>query len=272
MLQQLLDRVAALQARIRRRSSVNVNDRETKAEVVSLVTAFFSECRGALPSTLQNSDGLLAADRSWQNLLRLAQGNSSRKTYNSTLRALKAQLAELHVTFLSSVSDKGVHGSSSSDLSAAEQLIIDTLERSLPTAAASYRQGILDLRADQRLSYRGTASEFREALRETLDYLAPDVDVMKQPGFKAEEGQTKPTMKQKVRFVLNSRERSKTQRETVERSIELVGTLAGELARAVYNRASLATHLETTRGEVQQVKRYVDTILYDLLEITERAG
>jgi hypothetical protein len=171
---------------------------------------------------------------------------------------------------LSRAASKGIHGGSLSDLSRAEELIIETLERVVPSAAASYRQGILDLGASGKLSYRGTASEFREALRETLDHLAPDDDVAGQPGVKLEQNQTRPTMKQKVRFVLMSRERNKTQRETAERSIDLVESLAGEVARAVYNRASLATHVESARKEVQRVKRYVDTVLYDLLEISEK--
>jgi len=95
---------------------------------------------------------------------------------------------------------------------------------------------------------------------------------MKQPGFKLEQNQTKPTMKQKVRFVLRSRERNKTQTESAEKAVELVESLAGEVTRAVYNRASLATHVETARREVHRVKRYVDTVLFDLLEIGEAEG
>jgi hypothetical protein len=92
---------------------------------------------------------------------------------------------------------------------------------------------------------------------------------MKQPGFELEQNQTKPTMKQKVRFVLRSRERKKSQTESAEKSAELVESLAGEVTRAVYNRASLAVHVESARNEVLRVKRYVDTVLFDLLEIGE---
>jgi hypothetical protein len=99
--------------------------------------------------------------------------------------------------------------------------------------------------------------------------LAPDSEVLKQPGFKLEENQTKPTMKQKVRFVLTSRDRNKTQRDATEKSVDLIESLVGEVARATYNRASLATHVETTRSEVHRIKRYVDTVLFDLLEISD---
>jgi hypothetical protein len=39
--------------------------------------------------------------------------------------------------------------------------------------------------------------------------------------------------------------------------------------RAVYNRASLATHVQQSKTEVRKIKRYVDTVLYDLLEIAK---
>jgi len=116
-------------------------------------------------------------------------------------------------------------------------------------------------------SFRGTAVELREAFRETLDQLAPDDAVTGQDGFALEKGQTKPTMKQKVRFILRSRRKGSTQRALAEKSLELVETLSGEIARAFYDRASLSAHVQTTRDEVLQLKRYVDTLLFDLLEI-----
>ncbi len=106
-------------------------------------------------------------------------------------------------------------------------------------------------------------------MRETLDHLAPDEAVGKQEGFKLEDRQTRPTMRQKTRFVLLSRGRGKTQTAVAEKSVGLIESLAGEVMRAAYDRASLATHAETTRAEVLRLKRYVDTVLFDLLEIPE---
>jgi hypothetical protein len=269
MLGELLERLAALQARVRRGKSVNVNDRLTKDSVVALATSYFSEHRSSVLGIVGEIDQLAGVDQALQDLLNLAQGNNSRKSYLKIMGLIKRDLSALNVACLTHVSSKGIHGRVQSDLSVAEELIIQTLDNYVPSAAASYRQGILDLQAHGRLSYRGTASEFREALRETLDHLAPDKEVAKQPGFKLEGEQSRPTMKQKVRFILLSRDRNKTQRDTAEKSVDLIESLAGEVARAVYNRASLATHVETARKEVQQVKRYVDTVLFDLLEISE---
>ena len=52
-----------------------------------------------------------------------------------------------------------------------------------------------------------------------------------------------------------------------EKALELIETLSADIARAIYNRASLATHVETTQDEVVQLKRYIDTMLFDLLAI-----
>ena len=106
-----------------------------------------------------------------------------------------------------------------------------------------------------------------EILREVLDYLAPDMEVTSDPNYRNEPDQTKPTMGQKVRHILRSRRRSKSQRATTEKSIELIEQLSGEIARGVYTRASQATHLATTKSEVGQIKRYLETVLFDLLEI-----
>jgi hypothetical protein len=151
--------------------------------------------------------------------------------------------------------------------SADEQRLVLILEQLLPTAAASYRQAVADLNASGRQSYRGTASEFRETLRELLDHLAPDGEVTGLLGFRLEDGQKGPTMKQKVRFILSARGRNKNQRDSAEKSASLVEELCGEITRAVYNRASVATHVQESLKEVRRLKRYVDTVLAELLEV-----
>ena len=76
-------------------------------------------------------------------------------------------------------------------------------------------------------------------------------------------------MKQKARYILISRAQNKTQRATAEKMFGLIEELSGEVMRAVYNRASLATHVHQSKNEVKQIKRYVDTVFFDLLEIAQ---
>jgi hypothetical protein len=269
MLQGLLDGLAAFQKRLKGRTSVHVNDQETKAAAIALASTYFKDARPSLAEILGDLRDLRAEDDAWQELVRLAHGNNKRGTYLKLVKGLATKLRELSVQTLSRTADRGSGAPGVTNLTPADLQLLSTLEALLPTAAASYRQGLLDLRDKERLSYRGTASEFREALRETLDHLAVDAEVAKQPGFKYEDGQTRPTMKQKARFVLLSRGRSKTQASVAEKAIGVVEGIAGEVVRATYDRAALATHLETTRTEVIRIKRYVDTVLFDLLEIPE---
>jgi hypothetical protein len=155
-------------------------------------------------------------------------------------------------------------------LNAQEATIVKTIEQIVPLAGLSYRQACLDLAARDRISYRGTANELREALRELLDHLAPDAEVDSQPGFKCEEGQKKPTMKQKVRFILRARGLSATATEVPENAITLAEEMVAKLTRSAYNRSSLSAHVSTARAEVCQMKMYVDSILAELLEIHRR--
>ena len=232
MIRELLERLDGLQTRIRRAHAVNVNDRETKEETIAIGSMYFAKCRKALANTIGENESLLSHDQNWQDLIRLAHGNNARTTYLKFIKVLRKELADFNVTFLSRLSERPGGSSDRSDLTPAEQLIIKTLDMSIPSAAASYRQSLLDLRGAERLSYRGTASELREALRETLDHLAPDQDVMGQAGFTLEPGQTKATMKQKTQYILGIRGRSKTKRMVTEKSIVLVVVLNKHLVNS----------------------------------------
>ena len=103
-------------------------------------------------------------------------------------------------------------------------------------------------------------------LRELLDHLAPDADVLKS-GVKLDKDQRRPTMKQKTVFILKSRGIGETGRKTAEHSVEAIENSVGLLARSVYDRGSLSTHVATTRQEVLTLKGYAEAVLADLLQI-----
>ena len=267
MIGQLITDVEALGATLRRGKAVNVNDQSSKDRAIALATRYFSDVRPHLVAVRGETEDLLRHDELWQQLVRLAHGNNARRSYLKAIGAIRKDLSEFNISDLSMPVLSPSLSAASTSLSREESLILKTLESLVPSAAASYRQGLADLVGPERLSYRGTAAEFREALREALDHLAPDDDVVAQGWYKPEEGQKKPTMKQKARYILTSRERNKTQRDSAEKALGLIEELSGEVMRAVYNRASLATHVHQSKTEVQKIKRYVDTVLFDLLEI-----
>ncbi len=267
MIGQLITDVEALGASLRRGKAVNVNDQSSKDRAIGLATRYFKEIRPRLVANSGETDALLRHDEEWQQLVRLAHGNNARRTYLKTIGALRKELSDYNISALSTPVVAAAQAAAGTSPSREEILILKTLESLVPSAAASYRQGLSDLIGPERLSYRGSAAEFRESLRETLDQLAPDADVEGQEWFKPEDGQKKPTMRQKVRYILTSRDRNKTQRNSAEKMLALIEGLSGEVMRAVYNRTSLATHIHQSKGEVQKIKRYIDTVLFDLLEI-----
>ena len=148
-----------------------------------------------------------------------------------------------------------------------ESLIVQELESILPSAAASYRQAIRDLKDDSRESLRGPALELRESLREVLDHLAPDRDVEGAEGFKHEAGQLKPTMRQKTRFIRRKRRRPEGAAKTADDTVSLVDDLVAQVVRGVYQQGSLATHVASPRSQVKRLKMYVDTALAELLDL-----
>lgn len=154
-----------------------------------------------------------------------------------------------------------------SSLTESEEKILDFLTNRLPTAALSYKQALSDLSDVERVSFRGTAHELREAVREVLDQLAPDEKVMNASGFKLEKDRTKPTMKQKVRFIFKDRERSSTESATAENAADALTEIIASMARSTYERGSMSAHTYRTKVEVLKVKRYVEAVLHDILEV-----
>jgi len=152
-------------------------------------------------------------------------------------------------------------------IAAVDQEIVRTLTELIPGAAASYQQALVDLQGETRSSWRGPATDLRESLRETLDHLAPDADVIAMPGFKAEPNTNGPTMKQKVRFVLKSREVSKSVADPAEDAANVVETIVGSFVRSVYTRSSVSTHTPTDKKEVTRLLQYVRLVLCELLEV-----
>jgi hypothetical protein len=125
----------------------------------------------------------------------------------------------------------------------------------------------VDLDDPKRVSFRGPAAELREALREVLDHLAPDDAVTAQPGFRFDRDRTKPTMRQKVAFILKARGRGRSASGAPEDAAEIVERGLGDLTRSVYTLGALATHVSAGRREVIQLKRYLEAVLMDILEL-----
>lgn len=258
----LSDALARYSDRLGRVSTVNVNSKDIREQTAALAQDYFQSVRPLLTQTRQ--DELIAQiDDSFQHLLQLSHGlnaaNSYRK-YTKRLRKLAPRL--MGALVMTQAGQVPVEQTSADDTR-----ILQTLADMVPSAAASYRQALFDLTDEGRVSFRGPAVELRESLREVLDHLAPDKEVMAVDGFKLEPERTKPTMKQKVRFILKARGRSKSESTVPENTANAIDGMIADLARSVYDKSSVAAHVATTRKNVGQVKRYVGALLHDILEI-----
>jgi hypothetical protein len=258
----LSDALARYSDRLSRVSTVNINSRDFREQTAMLAQEYFQSIRPLLTQTGQ--DELIAQiDDSFQHLLQLSHGLTAAKSYRKYTKRLRKLAPRLMGAL---VVNQGAEAPAE-ETSADDARILQTLADMVPTAAASYRQALLDLVDPNRVSFRGPALELRESLREVLDHLAPDKDVMDADGFKLEPERTQPTMKQKVRFILKARGRSKSESTVPENTANAIDGMIADLARSVYDKSSVAAHVATTRRNVGQIKRYVGALLHDILEI-----
>lgn len=248
------------------RLAVNVSSSRVREDAREAVQFYFREVRGPLESVGVEAEKIAHFDQKMQHMIELAAGTNRKSTYLGIIRELAKSRAPLTATIEICANAKSAPPPPVL-LSHVEAAILQTLDKILPLTALSYRQAIQDLVDPKRYSYRGTAAEFREVLREVLDHLAPDTDVMKTPGFKLDKDQTKPTMKQKAVHILKARGLNDTQRKPATDAIAIIEGAVGSLARAAYNVGSLATHISLERGEVLTFKGYADAVMAQLLEI-----
>lgn len=244
--------------------AVNVNTQALRDSAKQIVQRYFRGVRPRLTEMGFSDAELQAFDAEMQSLLELTQGRNAKKSYTATLRRIKPMRVAVETQREIRLGQQ--HGQDTVVPGTVEHRIVNTLTELVPAAAASYQQALQDLE-HPRSSYRGTAVEMREALRETLDHLAPNSAVTSSEGFRLERDRSKPTYKQKVRYLLKSRDVSKTARAAPEGNVDLIEELTGSLTRATYERGSLATHTAPTEGETRQLKMYVDSVLAELLEI-----
>lgn len=213
-------------------------------------------------SQLADSEDARSADEVFKELHSAARKKPSRAKVVDHLTTAKQLLVKLEGAALASAAAK-----SAGRRTATDTLIIETLRDTCPSAAAAYSQALMDLSAERRESWRGPATDLREALRETLDVLAPDDDVTKEPGFKLEKDARRPTMKQKVRHILKKRETPHGAMAAPESAVQGIEDILGGITRSVYNRSSISTHTPTDKKEVVRVHAWVRLVLCDLLEV-----
>jgi len=224
----------------------------------SMADTYFGSIQPGL-QIVQNREGL-SEEIEWVvgAVLQLTSEPREKSAYLGQINELRPYLQEAMIDVMKA---RGVRRLVLSDT---ERGILTTLEKMLPTTAVSYEQVLQDIASGKRVSWRGTGSELREVLREVMDHLAPDAEVMAAPNFKLEGDLKRPTQRQKVRFILKARQRVVGMAEA---GVDTVEEGIASLARSTYQRGSAITHASTDATEVKRLKNYVDALLIELLEI-----
>ncbi len=233
-----LDALNIALKKLSNRGITHVAARAIREDFRELVQFYFRELRQRLETVGIDSSQIAQLDAEMQEIVEIAAKVTRTVTYKKSMRILEGLRAPLETAI--EIAAFTANAPPPAAATATEMAILKMLDLVVPTTALSYQQVLQDLNDSTRVSYRGTASELREVLRELLDHLAPDDEVMK-TGVRLEPAQTKPTMKQKTVFILKARGMNETQRKTAGDATEAVAGAVGSLARSVYNRGSLST-------------------------------
>lgn len=256
--------LSQLEQRLKAAKGIQLGSGQARTALREFVDDYFRNVRETVRVDLAD-ENLLPCDAALQSLLEATQHKTTVRVYRKILKQIRAALDDLEMAAL--IPAAGKVNSTAGSIEDVDQRIVDTLQKTVPSAALSYKQAVLDLQSNSRLSWRGPATDLREALRECLDHLAPDTAVRSQVGFKMEPGGNGPTMKQKVRFILKSRGVSRSASETPEAAVDLVDEAVGTFVRSVYTRSSVSTHTPTAKVEVLRVRAWVREALCELLEL-----
>lgn len=248
---------------LNKNKSPQLNSQTQRNSLRNLVEKYFKQIRPIVIGGAALNQDVEVIDDDMQQLLMLCHKRGSVKVYKKLLTKIRKDLILLDARVVMSAKSTN----ESNNENRLEGLIVTTLEKIVPSAAFSYRQALLDLQMDTRLSWRGPATDLREALRETLDYLAPDRDVINMQGYKQLPNTNGPTMKQKVQYVLKNRGFNKSLSTPAETATESIEEAVGSFVRSVYTRSSVSTHTPTEKNEVIRIRDFVQVVLCELLEI-----
>ena len=259
-LQTELVRLAGLSKKIKTKQ---VSQKSITEPARCLVDTYFRSKRHLLASSQSHTECVSSIDSLMHSLLEVTHKNIRLVRFKGILGKIKKTLIEAEKLSLPDIKV----ANQTINLNNNDRSIIDTLKTVSPSAALSYEQATIDMASGERLSWRGPATDYREALRECLDALAPDNNVQSEEGFRLEPNTTGPTMKQKAQYILKKRQQPRNAIKPVQDAINLIEHYLSVLVRSVYTRANISIHTATGKSEVVRVRDQTRTVLCELLEI-----
>jgi hypothetical protein len=262
LIRQIQSKLNNLDDKIKKVTTKQVGQKLLINNSQEIVDEYFRMFRPSVVNVLENHDVLHNADLFFHDLLELTHKKSTKNIYRQKIRVLKDYLLQLEkLLLLTSFNTQEINFENN------EKQIIQTLRGILPSAAAAYEQALIDLNISDRLSWRGPATDLRESLRECLDHLAPDNEVVSEKGFNLEKDQPRPTMKQKVKYILGKRNTSSSVIQTTEKTILLIDEIMASFVRSVYTRSSVSTHTSTDKKEVLRIRELIKVVFLEILSL-----
>lgn len=160
--QSLCDAVGTFGRHVDQIRTVNVNVNLVRKEAKEVAQRYFRQSRSSLQN-LGLDDELSLLDKGFESLIQLSSGMNAVSSYKKQIKSIRKLLPK--VTTRIELNQSVVK--TAANTSTEDERVILTLDSLVPSAALSYRQAIIDLADENRLSFRGPALELREALRET---------------------------------------------------------------------------------------------------------
>jgi len=266
---EFLDVLEGLRARL----SAGNAPRLIKSELLNIravVGAWFSEYQTSFVQIVGEDQQIRSMDEMMQDLLKLASGDSARKT---VIRAVSSARQHFKRNLLVPVSR--AHWSQAPERSPAgrDDLVAQRLRQLDGKMADGYEQALLDIEDGDRLSYRGPANELREVLTFVLHTLAPNSRVEGAEWYKEakeaiKQGSRKektPTRAERTRFILRSRTDKSVVTEAAESYMTMVEDRLGHVVGKTFERGNAATHAGAEQAELVTLLPYVNALLRELL-------
>jgi Predicted pPIWI-associating nuclease len=253
-----------LRARLRRCDTETVSLEEIRTLSKSVANLWFHDVGPLAKLATENEAALKSLDDLMSRLIDHTLRATRRSLYLSTVNeALRTYERGIYVDLHKKVSAVLAGG-----YSIVNDQISESLARLSESLVAGYRQVHKDLADESRISWRGTANELREVLRELLEMLAPDETVMKMPWFKQEPNTQGPTQAQRARYALEQRATQNHRASAAQETANLVEESVSRLVRKTYQRANNAAHTSQDKDEVKRILGYFDLLAKDLLGLS----
>lgn len=268
---QFIDSLISLERQLSLKSAKRVNTGEEKNAVRAVVGTWFRTFKPLFASLLDSEELLAPVDDCLQSLLRLATTLSARSSYLTLLRKTTRIFKNDLLMPLTKAYWEKLPQTSSSDY---HEVVASRLEAMALSLKDSYEQVVRDLSSDERKSYKGTANELRELLREVLHRLAPDEAIRKQRWFIATHpkdiDKVRPKLAERTKHILRQRGRGDSVTDAVKSYAEAAEDLLGRVVRSTYTRANASTHTHQAKQEIQAQLRYLNALFLELLpEVTK---